>query len=128
MFKIKLALVGLMAPVIMSAQSFNGTIEFKQFTTKDTINMIYYVKDKAVKLDQFGKKTGAVEGSFVIDLNANTIKFMNPKRKVWGEHKSDTPPIIKGACESSKTKNTKTIQGIKCTEYIVKNTEENTTI
>lgn len=128
MFKIKVALVGLLAPVLMSAQSFSGSIEFKYFTLKDTTINIYNIKDKAVKLDQFGKKTGAVEGSFVFDLNANTIKFVNPKRKVWGEHKSDTPPIMKGVCESSKTKNTKTIQGVKCTEYVVKNTEENTTI
>ncbi len=128
MFKIKIALVGLLAPVLMSAQSFTGSIEFKQFTTKDTITNIYNVKDKAVKLDQFGKKTGAIEGSFVFDLAANTIKFANPKRKVWGEHHSDTPPIIKGVCEASKTKNVKTIQGLKCTEYVVKNTEENTTI
>lgn len=128
MFKIKIALVGLMAPVMMSAQSFGGSIEFKQITTKDTITNIYYVKDKAVRLDQFGKKTGAVEGGFVFDLAGNTIKFVNPKRKVWGEHKSDTPAIIKGTCESSKTKNTKTVQGVKCTEFVVKNTEENTTI
>lgn len=128
MFKTKIALVGLLAPVLMSAQSFTGSIEFKYFTTKDTTINIYNVKDKAVKLDQFGKKTGAVEGSFVFDLTANTIKFVNPKRKVWGEHKSDTPPILKGVCESSKTKNTKTIQGVKCNEYIVKNTEENTQI
>lgn len=128
MFKIKAVLVGLVAPVLMSAQSFTGSIEFKYFTTKDTTINIYNIKDKAVKLDQFGKKTGAVEGSFVFDLAANTIKFVNPKRKVWGEHKSDTPPILKGVCESTKTKNTKTIQGVKCNEFIVKNTEENTAI
>lgn len=128
MFKIKAVLVGLLAPVLISAQSFTGSIEFKYFTTKDTTINIYNIKDKAVKLDQFGKKTGAVEGSFVFDLGANTIKFVNPKRKVWGEHKSDTPPILKGVCESSKTKNTKTVQGVKCNEYIVKNTEENTVI
>jgi len=128
MFKTKITLVGLLAQVLMSAQSFTGSIEFKYFTKKTTTIKFYNIKDKAVKLDQFGKKTGAVEGSFVFDLNANTIKFVNPKRKVWGEHKSDTPPILKGVCESSKTKNTKTIQGVKCSEYIVKNTEENTVI
>jgi hypothetical protein len=127
MFK-KIALVALLAPVMMSAQSFTGSIEFKNYTPKDTNILVYNVKDKAVRLDQFGKKTSAVEGSFVFDLSANTIKFVNPKRKVWGEHKSDTPPIMKGVCESAKTKNTKTIQGIKCTEYTVKNTEENTII
>jgi hypothetical protein len=69
-----------------------------------------------------------VEGSFVFDLNAKQIRFVNPARKVWGDHKSETPPVIKGSCEVSKTKNTKNLMGKKCEEYIVKNTEENTMI
>jgi hypothetical protein len=128
MYKIKLALLAFVLPILVKAQSFNGTIEFKYFTAKDTTTNIYLVKDKTVKLDQFGKKSGSVEGSFVFDLTANSIKFVNPKRKVWGEHKSETPPIIKGVCEVKKTSNTKSIQGVKCTEYVVKNNEENTMI
>jgi hypothetical protein len=110
------------------AQSFNGTIDFKYSTARDTTYNVYIVKDKLVKLDQFGKKSGAVEGSFIFDLNTNGIKFVNPKRKVWGEHKSETPAVVKGKCEVTKGKDSKTIQGIKCTDYTVKNTEENTTI
>ncbi len=52
---------------------------------------------------------------------------MNPKRKVWGDQKSDIPPVVKGTCDISKGKS-KTINGVKCNEYIVKNTEENTVI
>jgi hypothetical protein len=107
---------------------FNGSIEFKYFTQKDTTNNVYLVKNKTVKLDQYGRKSGAVEGSFIFDLGANTIKFVNPKRKVWGEHKSETAPMIKGTCEVAKGTGVKTIQGVKCNEYIVKNTEENTQI
>ena len=128
MFKLKLVIVSLIAPFVMSAQSFGGSIEFKYYTLKDTTVNVYYVKDKNVKLDQFGKRSGAVEGSFVFDLAANQIKYVNPIRKVWGEHKSEMPAIVKGTCESSKGTNTKVIQGQKCTEYIVKNTEENTII
>ena len=75
-----------------------------------------------------GEKTNAIEGSFIFDLNTNSIKFVNPKRKVWGEHKSETPPIVKGVCVFTKGTNTKSIQGVKCVEYTVKNTEENTSI
>jgi hypothetical protein len=112
---------------MMSAQ-FNGSIEFKYSTLKDTTNNTYYVKDNLVKLDQYNRKNGSIEGSFIFDTDNNTIKFVNPKRKVWGEHKSETPPIIKGKCEVTKGTNTKTVQGIKCNEYIVKNVEENTVI
>ncbi|MFN7014473.1 MAG: hypothetical protein ACK4ON_09420, partial [Bacteroidia bacterium] len=127
MKKIALFVAALALSVSAFAQ-FEGSIEFKMETKKDTTTNIYYVKGDHVKLDQLGKKTGKVEGSFVFDLTNKQIKFVNPARKVWGDHKSETPPVIKGTCEVSKTKNTKTILGKKCTEYVVKNTEENTQI
>lgn len=127
MKKIALFIAGIALSITASAQ-FEGSIEFKMETKKDTTTNIYYTKGDHVKLDQLGKKTGKVEGSFVFDMTNKQIKFVNPARKVWGEHKSETPPVIKGTCEVTKTKNTKTILGKKCTEYIVKNTEENTII
>ena len=69
--------------VCATAQSFNGTLDFKYATAKDTTYNVYIVKDKLIKLDQFGKKSGNIEGSFIFDLNSNGIKFVNPKRKVW---------------------------------------------
>jgi hypothetical protein len=128
MNKIKLLAAGLSLSVMAVAQSYEGSIEFKMETTKDTTTNIYYVKGNDVKLDQIGRKSGKVEGSFVFNLATNEIRFVNPVRKVWGEHKSETAPMIKGTCVSSKGTNTKMVQGQKCTEYIVKNTEENTQI
>lgn len=128
MNKIKLLVAGLSLSVMAVAQSYEGSIEFKMETTKDTTTNIYYVKGNDVKLDQIGRKSGKVEGSFVFNLATNEIRFVNPVRKVWGEHKSETAPMIKGTCVSSKGANTKMVQGQKCTEYIVKNTEENTQI
>src|ERR1700756_1107257 len=107
---------------------FEGSIEFRMETKKDTTTNIYYVKGNSVKLDQIGKKSGKVEGSFVFDLPAKSIKFVNPARKVWGDHKSETPPSIKGTCEVTKGKSTSMVGGKMCTEYTVKNTEENTQI
>lgn len=112
----------------VSFAQFEGVIEFKMQTKKDTTINIYYIKSDHIKLDQLGKKSGKVEGSFVFDLTNKQIKFVNPGRKVWGEHKSETPAVIKGTCEVTKTKNVKTVLGRKCNEYIVKNTEENTQI
>lgn len=128
MKKIFLALTLCFGLLQITAQNFNGSIEFKYSTLKDTTTNVYLVKDKLVKLDQYGKKTNAIEGSFIFDLTTSKIKWTNPKRKVWGESKSETPPIIKGVCTVTKGTNTKSIQGIKCTEYTVKNTEENTII
>ncbi len=128
MNKIKLLVASLTLSVMAVAQSYEGSIEFKMETAKDTTTNIYYVKGNTVKLDQIGRKSGKVEGSFIFDISTNEIKYVNPVRKMWGEHKSETAPIIKGTCVSSKGTNTKMVQGQKCTEYIVKNTEENTVI
>lgn len=128
MNKIKLLVATLSLSVMAIAQSFEGVIEFRMETSKDTTTNIYYVKGNDVKLDQIGRKSGKVEGSFVFNTQTNEIKFVNPVRKVWGEHKSETAPVIKGTCVSTKGTATKMIQGQKCTEYTVKNTEENTQI
>ncbi len=107
------------------AQGFAGSIEFKYITQKDTTSNVYHVKNKLVKLDQFSRKGNNVEGSFLFDLTANEIKFLNPKRKLWGKQRSETPQIIKGVCNVTKTGTTKKVAGVKCNEYVVKNTEEN---
>jgi hypothetical protein len=110
------------------SQHFNGTIEFNYVTLKDTVSNIYIVKDQTVKLDQFGKKSGNIEGSFIFNMDAGSIIFVNPKGKVWGDHKSVTTPIIRGKCEVSKGATVKNVLGVKCNEYTVTNTQENTSI
>lgn len=128
MNKIKLLVASLTLSVIAVAQSYEGSIEFRMETNKDTTTNIYYVKGNNIKLDQIGKKSGKVEGSFVFDIGTNQVKFVNPVRKVWGEHKSETSATIKGTCVVTKGTNTKVVQGQKCTDYVVKNTEENTMV
>ena len=121
------------AALVLSAsvygQGFNGSLEFRYATQKDTSLNVYHVKDNMVKLEQFSKKNDkTIEGSFLFDLNAGEIKFLNPKRKLWGRQKSETPPIISGQCIVSQGKGIKTIAGVKCREYNVKNVDENTSI
>ncbi len=110
------------------AQGFAGSLEFKYITQKDTTSNVYHVKNKLVKLDQFSRKGNNVEGSFLFDLAANEIKFLNPKRKLWGKQRSETPQIIKGVCNVTKGSATKKVAGINCHEYVVKNVEENTVV
>ncbi|MBL7902285.1 MAG: DUF4412 domain-containing protein [Bacteroidia bacterium] len=128
MKKSLLLITGILAAFYSYSQSFSGSIDFKYYTQKDTSHNFYLVKEPIVKLDQFGKKGGAVEGSFIFDLKAHEIKWVNPKRKLWGSQKSETPQIIRGQCIVSKTGNIKKILGYRCFEYIVRNTEENIVI
>ena len=110
------------------AQGFNGTIEFKYTTLKDTTVNLYSVKNKKVRLDQYSKKNNNVEGSFLFDLATNDVRFLNPKRKLWGTQKSETPQVVRGECVVSKGNTTKSVVGVKCQEYTVKNAAENTVI
>jgi len=128
MNKIKLLVASMSLCMASIAQTFEGSIEFKMETNKDTTTNIYYVKGNDVKLDQIGRKSGKVEASFLFSLSKNQIMYVNPGRKVWGIHKSETVPMIKGTCVVTKGTSVKTLQGQKCTEYIVRNSEENTEI
>lgn len=125
----------ILATVILSvigsfifAQGFNGTIEFKYATQKDTTTNLYSVKDKKIRLDQFSKRDKGIEGSFLFDLVAKEVKFLNPKRKLWGYQRSETPQVVRGECAVTKTGSVKTIAGVKCNEYVVRNFAENTVV
>jgi hypothetical protein len=111
------------------SQGFNGTIDFVYANQQDTTVNVYLVKDKMVKLNQYSrKKDKSIEGSFIFDLEAGEIKFLTPKRKLWGRQKNEVTRTIKGTCVVTQGKGVKTIAGIKCREVNVKNTEENTSI
>jgi hypothetical protein len=106
------------------AQSFEGTVEFNHENTKGSTKNIYYVKDNLVRLEQFSKTTSKPEGAFVFDLKINNIKFISHGRKVWGDYKPETAPVLKGSPEITKG-GMKKLQGQNCQEYTVEYKEEN---
>jgi hypothetical protein len=114
----------ILAGIFVSAQSFEGTIEFKKKTTTDTVNYIYYVKGDKVRLDEIGAKSKKVEGSFLIDLATNKMLSLSHERKLYIEQAPGTPATVTGKCDVKKTGNTKKILGQNCNEYVVKNPDE----
>lgn len=110
--------------LIASAQSFEGVIEFKKQTSTDTVNYIYYVKGDKVRLDEIGSKSKKVEGSFIIDLKTNSMVSLSHERKLYIEQAPGTPATVTGKPEVKKTGTVKTILGVKCNEYVVKNADE----
>src|SRR5687768_1444725 len=97
----------------LSGQGFNGSIEFKYYTQKDTSRNIYLVKNKLVRLDRYSRKNDKIEGSFIFDLQQGEVKCLSPQRKVWFTQKSETPPNLQGQCVVTKGKSAKTIAGFK---------------
>ena len=111
-----------------ASQSFEGTIEFKKATTTDTTNYIYFVKDNHVRIDEIGSRSHKLEGSFLVDLTAKTMKSLNHERKLYMDQPSPAAPVIKGTCSVAKGQDVKNLQGFKCVEYIVTNNTEQTII
>jgi len=118
------ALFGFAGMFLASAQSFEGTIAFKKQTLTDTVSYIYYVKGDKIRLDEIGSKSRKVEGSFIIDLKTNSMVSLSHERKLYIEQASGTPAVMAGKADVKKTGNTKTLQGVKCNEYVVKNADE----
>ena len=118
------AFFGLAGMLIASSQSFEGVIEFKKQTSTDTVNYIYHVKGDKVRLDEIGNKSKKVEGSFIIDLKTNSMVSLSHERKLYIEQAPGTPATVTGKPEVTKTTNVKTILGVKCNQYVVKNSDE----
>ena len=76
-------IVVLMITSALSAmsQSFEGVIEFKKITAIDTNNYVYYVSGNNVRIDEIGARSHKVEGTFLINLEAKTMKSLNHDRK-----------------------------------------------
>ncbi len=110
------------------SQSFEGIIEFKKGTATDTTNYVYYVKSNLVRVDEIGGRSKKVEGSFLVNLDAKTMKSLNHERKLYMDQPSPAVPVIKGTCTVIKGQNVKNLQGYKCIEQIVTNNTENTII
>src|ERR1051326_1767729 len=122
-----LAVTALIA-LTATAQQFEGTIEFKKKTAIDTTDYVYYVKGDKIRLDEIGSKTKKVDGSFFINTTSSVLQALDYERKLYIDQPTGTPNKPSGKCEVTATKNTKTINGMKCTEYVVKNKDENTVI
>lgn len=112
----------------VSAQSFEGVIEFKKQTNMDTTFYIYYVKGDQVRIDEIGSRSKKADGSFLLNLKDKKMIVVNHDRKMFMNQNQSSPPVVNGTPEVTKTKNTTTMFGYKCSEYVVKNTADNTEI
>jgi hypothetical protein len=114
--------------ILSFAQNFAGIIEFKKQTGKDVVNYVYYVKGDKVRIDEFTPGTRTISGSFIIDTKANTMIFTDPDRKLWGTRAPSGNPVAAAGAMATTTKEMKELFGYKCTEQVVTNTADTTSI
>ena len=118
------AAVMLFAGAAFSQKSFEGQIDFMQYNGIDTTYFSYYVKTTHVKIVNSDIKTGNDEGIYLIDLTTKTTLALSPIRKIYKDQPSPAPVKPSGTPKVTKTTNTKTINGLKCTQYDVVDAEE----
>jgi hypothetical protein len=107
--------------IISSAQNFGGIINFNKQTGSTPVTCVYYVKGDKVRFDEFKPGTKTAAESFIMDIKANTMIFIDPARKLWGTQKQVANSTAAAGCVASPVAATKDILGYKCTEQIVKN-------
>jgi hypothetical protein len=120
--------VFLLTTSALFSQGFEGTIEFRKIGSIDTIQYIYYVKGNQVRIDEIGsdKRTA---GTMLIDIKNETAKSLSPERKLYLDLEKGKPNTVSiDKVKIEKGKATKKIAGYNCTEYVVKNGEQNTIV
>ncbi|MBC7413086.1 MAG: DUF4412 domain-containing protein [Bacteroidia bacterium] len=118
-----LSLIGL----TVSAQSFEGEIKLTKTSGKNISNYRYYVKLPNIRIEEINEK-GVLQGYMVMNTKTGIIQAASPANKSWLEVKKNENLGIEGKVECTKTSQTKTIAGIICTLWSVKNTTEKTRI
>ncbi len=110
---------------LISAQNFEGVIEFTRTNYYQSTNYRYYVAAKKVRIDELDKE-GNVTGTMLVDLTTKKVFGINHKRQLYMEIKSH--PSVKDLSKSKVTKTTekKTILGYNCTKWTVSNDDYKT--
>jgi hypothetical protein len=128
MIRIVLFALSVLSAAVAAAQSFEGVIEFKKQSLTDTVNYMYSVKGNKVRIDEINPRTHRIDGSFLLNLQEGSMIYLNHERKTWGRREKTGKPTVPAGLTVSSTKAAKTLFGYKCSQHIVKNTVDNSSI
>jgi len=122
MKNVKLTLLSalILITTLLSAQNFEGIINFTRTNYYDATNYIYYVSSDKVRIDELDKD-GKVSGTMIVNLKTKDVIAINHERKLFMHINSK--PSVKDLSNSQmfKTSETKKILGLGCTKWTVSN-------
>jgi hypothetical protein len=117
---------GVSAALSVSAQAFEGTIEFTKTTGPVVTNYKYYVKGDHVRIEEINSR-GDVQGIMLVDIKDRTVHALSPERKLYMDVPNmRLPKDVK--TEVKKTGEMRDMAGYKCEKWIVKSPSEDRTI
>ena len=118
-----LGLIGLLAfPVLLTAQAFEGIIEFTKTSGPVVTSYKYFVKEDRVRIEEISAR-GEVQGIMLVDTRDKTVTAVSPERKLF----MDVPNMrLPKDVETTiqKTTEMKEIAGYKCEKWMVKGPKE----
>ena len=107
---------------VLTAQNFEGIVEFKRTNYYDETNYIYYISPSKVRIDEL-KKDGSIAGTMLINFKTKEVIAINHDRKMYMDIKSTPSVKDMSNCETFKTSEKKVIIGHNCTKWTVKNAD-----
>jgi hypothetical protein len=104
---------------------FEGEIRFKKQKSSIT-EYAYFVKGDRVRVEEYGTD-GSTKGVMLVDLNAGTVTALSPDRKLFMDATNEKVPS-KAHPQLTKTGNSKTINGMACSEWEAVSEKEQTKV
>jgi hypothetical protein len=116
-----LFLVTICTTGVVTAQSFEGVIEFTKTTGPVSTTYKYYVKDDFVRIEELSEK-GVIQGIMLVDNANNSVTALSPERKLFMDVPNmRLPKEVEVKVE--KTGITRELSGYNCEKWEVINTE-----
>ncbi len=110
----------------VTAQAFEGTIEFTKTTGPVVTNYKYYIKGDHVRIEEISAR-GDAQGIMLVDTHDKTVTALSPDRKLYMDVPNmRLPKDVKA--EVKKTGEMKEMAGYKCEKWVVKSAAEDRTI
>ncbi|HTF04499.1 MAG TPA: DUF4412 domain-containing protein [Bacteroidia bacterium] len=103
----------------LTAQDFEGIVEFKKQEGKSQENWVWYVKGDQVRVDEFQPGSRVLKGCYLMNTKDKTAKYLDHTAKTWSNHVA-APSTAPAGCTVAETKNSKEFQSYKTTEYTLK--------
>ncbi|MCI5059167.1 MAG: DUF4412 domain-containing protein [Flavobacteriales bacterium] len=115
----------LISSISSSYGQFEGEIRFKKQKNSIT-EYSYFVKGDRVRVEEYGTD-GSTKGVMLVDLKSGTVTALSPDRKLFMDATNDKVPS-KAHPQLTKTGNSKTINGMKCSEWTARSEKEQTQV
>ncbi|MFN3875576.1 MAG: DUF4412 domain-containing protein [Flavobacteriales bacterium] len=115
------AACALAAPAL-SAQAFEGVIEFTKTTGPVVTGYKYYVKGDFIRIEEVSSR-GEVQGIMLVDTRDKTVTAISPERKLYMDVPNTRLPK-EVQVQIQKTADTREFAGYKCEKWVVKSQKD----